>query len=119
MFIMPGASKRYIVKLSTDERDRVNALRRPDQTVVLGVWDLILTSPIDEIEATVDGALAGYTGLDVPYLALFGIDPGDGYAGWLSGHIDGAVTELWADHGHYPHLVDPDRFVDRLLAFWS
>ncbi len=86
---------------------------------MLGVWDLILSMPAEEIAAVVDGALAGYSGLDVPYLALFGIDPGTGYADWISSHIAGAVTEVWADHGHYPHLVDPDRFVDRLDAFWA
>jgi pimeloyl-ACP methyl ester carboxylesterase len=105
--------------LPASEVERVNALRRPDQDVVLGVWDLILTLPIDEIAAIVDAALAGYAGVDLPYLALFGIDPGPDYGDWLSGHIAGATTEVWADHGHYPHLVDPDRFVARLHDFWS
>jgi len=26
-----------------------------------------------------------------------------------------ATVERWADHGHYPHLIDPDRFAARLL----
>ncbi len=106
-------------RITPDEMARVNSARRPDQDVVLGVWEMILTLPAEEIADVVDGALAGYSGLDVPYLSLFGIDPGDGYAAWISSHIDGAVTEVWPDHGHYPHLVDPDRFVDRLHAFWS
>ena len=59
----------------------------------------------------------------VPYLALFGLDPGDGYAGWLAERIPGAEVEYWADgdrpFGHYPHLVDPDRFVARLREFWD
>lgn len=102
-----------------DEMARVDAARQPDQDVVLGVWDLLLTESTEDIAAVVDAALAGYAGVDVDYLALFGIDPGDRYADWLAGHIDGAVTEVWADHGHYPHLVDPDRFVARLDAFWA
>lgn len=106
-------------KIAPDEMARVNAARRPDQRVVLGVWEMILTMPTEEIAAVVDGALSGYSGLDVAYLTLFGDDPGAGYAEWIASHIDGAVTEVWPDHGHYPHLVDPDRFVARLDAFWS
>jgi pimeloyl-ACP methyl ester carboxylesterase len=63
--------------------------------------------------------LAGYADHPTPYLALFGIDPGPGYAEWLARRVPGAVVETWEDHGHYPHLVDPDRFVDRIVAFWA
>ena len=106
-------------KIDPDEMARINAQRRPDQNVVLGVWDLILTSSTDEIAAVVATALAGYADLDVPYLSLFGIDPGEGYAEWIASYITGAVTEVWPDHGHYPHLVEPERFVERLNDFWS
>ncbi len=77
----------------------------------MGVWGLLLEQSEDEVAATVDAALAGYA---TPYLALFGVDPGDGYEAWLAERIDGATVELWPEHGHYPHLVDPDRFVERL-----
>jgi pimeloyl-ACP methyl ester carboxylesterase len=106
-------------RLSADEQTRVNALRRADHEVVLGVWELLLTQPVEEIAATVDAALSGYRGRNVAYLALFGLDPGPGYADWLAERIPGSVAEYWADHGHYPHLVDPDRFVTRLREFWD
>jgi pimeloyl-ACP methyl ester carboxylesterase len=106
-------------KLAADEVARVNDLRHVDHEVVLGVWDLLLSEPVDQIAATVDAALSGYSGRDVPYLALFGLDPGAGYADWLRERIAGSTVEYWADHGHYPHLVDPDRFVERLHAFWT
>jgi len=106
-------------KLADAEVARVNGLRHADHEVVLGIWDMLLTQPADEIAATVDAALAGYAGNHVPYLALFGIDPGDGYADWLGLRIANSTVEYWADHGHYPHLVDPDRFVDRLRLFWT
>ena len=105
--------------LSADEQARVNGLRRAEHEVVLGSWELLLTQPVDEIAGAVDAALAGYGGRDVPYLALFGLDPGDGYRDWLAERIPGATVEYWADHGHYPHLVDPDRFVTRLHEFWN
>jgi pimeloyl-ACP methyl ester carboxylesterase len=110
-------------RLSSSEQERIAGLRRTDPAVVLGVWELLLTEPVEQIAATVDAALAGYVSRHVPYLALFGIDPGDDYAAWLAERIPGSEVEYWADgdvgFGHYPHLVDPDRFVTRLREFWS
>jgi pimeloyl-ACP methyl ester carboxylesterase len=106
-------------KIAPEEMARINAQRQPDQNVVLGVWDLILTNSAEEIASVVATALAGYRGKSVPYLSLFGIDPGDGYAEWIASYIHGAITELWPDHGHYPHLVEPDRFLARVASFWS
>ncbi len=105
--------------LSDAEKQRVNEARRADQTVVLGVWELIFTMSAEEINGVVEGALAGYAGSQTPYLSLFGVDPGDEYADWLATFIENSAVELWADHGHYPHLVDPDRFVQRLESFWA
>ena len=109
--------------LAAGEVARINGLRRADHEAVLGVWQLLLTEPVEQIAAAVDDALAGYTGRDVPYLALFGIDPGDDYAAWLAERIPASIVECWsdADHqfGHYPHLVDPDRLVTRLRDFWT
>jgi len=105
--------------ISADVMDRVHALRRPDQDVVLGVWDVLFSMTEDEIDQVVAEALAAYGSRSVPYLALFGIDPGPDYADWIAQYIAGAQVEVWADHGHYPHLVDPDRFVARLHDFWT
>jgi pimeloyl-ACP methyl ester carboxylesterase len=106
-------------RLPADEVARINGLRHADHEVVIGVWELLLTQSEAEIAATVDAALAGYAGNDVPYLALFGIDPGDGYADWLRQRIPNSTVEYWSGAGHYPHLVDPDGFVDRLQRFWA
>jgi pimeloyl-ACP methyl ester carboxylesterase len=105
--------------LAPVERARLTDLRRPDHDVVLGVWDLLLTSPEAEIADAIDATLAGYGEHPTPYLALFGIDPGQEYPGWLADRVPGSRVEVWSDHGHYPHLVDPDRFVERLREFWG
>ncbi|MCP4962957.1 MAG: alpha/beta hydrolase [Actinomycetia bacterium] len=105
--------------ISPETSSELNKSRRASQEVVLGVWELIFTMSAEEIDAVVAGALAGYSGRSVNYLSLFGIDPGDEYAAWLRNHIDGAVVELWPEMGHYPHLVDPGRFIERLERFWS
>lgn len=98
---------------------RVNGLREPKQDIVLGVWELVFSLEEPEINAIIEAALGAYAGKDVPYLTIFGVDPEPGYHEWLGGFIVNAATEVWAEHGHYPHLVDPDRFVERLRAFWA
>ena len=100
-------------------RALVNSIRRANQDVVLGVWELMFSMSADEIAAVVHSALAGYAGNDMPYLSLFGIDPGASYGEWIGGPISAAVTELSEGHGHYPHLVDPGRFVDRCGEHWA
>ncbi len=105
--------------IAPDAIARVNELREPKQDVVLGVWDLVFSLGEAELNGIVEGALAGYAGNDIRYLSLFGVDPEPGYHEWLSGFITDATTEVWADHGHYPHLVATDRFVERLRTFWA
>ncbi len=106
-------------RLSEAEQARLTEMRQLDQEVVLGVWAELLTSTPEETDQLVDGALAGYVDAPVPYLSLFGTNPGGEYVAWLEDRIPGAVVEVWADHGHYPHLVDPDRFVGLLQDFWA
>jgi pimeloyl-ACP methyl ester carboxylesterase len=100
--------------LAGRDRDRIEAIRRPVQEVVLGVWDLVLSSSVDELDAVVDAVAGSVT---VPYLSLHGIDPGPEYAPWLTARLPQATVEIWAEHGHYPHLVDPARFVERVVEF--
>lgn len=88
--------------------------RRASQEVVLGVWSMVFDSTDEELDATA-GAIGA--AIEVPYLSLHGLDPGADYADWLGERIPGATVELWAEHGHYPHLADPERFVRRIRAF--
>lgn len=99
--------------LAAAELRRVEALRRADQSVVLGIWGTVLDSTPAELDAQVS-ALTG--GITVPYLALHGIDPGNDYEAWLTSAIASASFELWPDVGHYPHLVHPDRFLERIAS---
>ena len=102
--------------LPPDEVARIGALREPRQDVVLGVWAPLLDLSRDELDALV-GALA--SAVRTPYLSLHGIDPGPDYATWLTRVIPTATVEVWDGVGHYPHLVHPQRFVERLRAFES
>lgn len=100
-------------QLPDPEAQRLAGIRRYDPDVVLGVWGVMLENGSAELSALVGAMTAG---VDVPYLSLHGIDPGDGYEAWLRERIPTATVEVWAGLGHHPHLVDPDRFVARLRA---
>lgn len=101
-------------RLDGAERWRVDHIRQADQEVVLGVWDLMFTATRADLDAVVD-SLAG--AITVPYLSLHGIDPGPDYDAWLTSRIATATVEVWPDLGHYPHLIEQQRFVDRINAF--
>lgn len=95
--------------------ERVKSLRQGDQDVVLGTWAMLLERSPEEVAASVPALLEAAHG--VPYLSLHGIDPGPEYEGWLRARLPRLEYEVWADHGHYPHLVDTPRFLARLAEF--
>lgn len=102
--------------LPATEHDRLRALSSPEQDVVLGVWGPVLDGSAEELDALAGEIL---TGVRVPYLAIHGSDPGVEYVQWLLAHVSSgnARVEVWPDHGHYPQLIDPGRFFERLDQF--
>jgi len=100
--------------LAGHERQRIDRVRTVDQDVVLGVWELVLSASAEELDAVVDAVAGAVT---APYLSLHGIDPGPDYEGWLTSRVASATVDIWPGLGHYPHLLEPDRFVDRVVAF--
>jgi len=102
-------------RLDPETRDRLRELHEhARQDFVLGAWQAIFESTDEEIEALVESMLPN---LQVPYLALHGADPGPGYADWLTSRVRTATVEVWDGHGHWLHLVDPDRFATRVRKF--
>ena len=100
--------------LPASERTRLDALANPEQAVVLGVWSQVFEQTAEELDALAAELLRG---IRVPYLAIHGSDPGAEYVQWLLGIVANARVEVWPDAGHYPHLVDPERFAARLDQF--
>lgn len=98
------------------DRARLRAGATVDQEVVLAIWAPTMDVPAEETAALVDAVLSG---VRVPYLALFGIDPGPGYAAWLAERVPGAECEVWDGLGHYLHWVETERVLDRLRRFWE
>jgi len=101
-------------RLDGAERWRVDHIRDADQEVVVGIWDVVFSTSVDELDAVVDAVLDAIT---VPYLSLHGIDPGPDHPAWLTSRVPSATVEVWPALGHYPHLIDPDRFVQRVVDF--
>ncbi|MCG2797249.1 MAG: alpha/beta hydrolase [Cellulomonas sp.] len=99
--------------LDDDGFDRIEELRRPDQAVVLGSWALMLDLSPEDLAAQVDTIVTLPAG--TPYLALHGADLGEDYTTWLRERIPSAQVEVWSA-GHYPHLVEPERFVERVVG---
>jgi pimeloyl-ACP methyl ester carboxylesterase len=100
--------------LPAAERARLDALSSPEQAVVLGVWGAVFDHSADELDVMARDLLAG---IRVPLLAIHGSDPGVPYVQWLLAQVANARVEVWPDQGHYPHLLDPERFVARLDQF--
>jgi pimeloyl-ACP methyl ester carboxylesterase len=96
------------------EWKRLASLRRADHEVVLSIWAAVLEAEAEDLEAMVTSLASAIT---VPYLSLHGTNPGEGYEDWLSNLVSGARIEQWQGAGHYPHLVEPERFFDLLAEF--
>jgi pimeloyl-ACP methyl ester carboxylesterase len=83
------------------------------QEVVLGYWDQVLNSDPSELQAWIDDVVSR---VECPCLAVFGRQATDGERRRFS-RLPDVQLEEWAGDGHCVHLVDPERFTTRLLAF--
>ncbi len=100
--------------LTDPQWDRLQTLRGADQRVVLAIWSVVLDSPREELDQMVANMASA---VKAPYLSLHGQDPGPDYEAWLTAHVPTAMVEVWDGLGHYPHLAQPDRFVERVNSF--
>ncbi len=113
--VMIGLFEGMYGALDPAEADRLRALRDVRQESVLGVWGVLFDLDQPELAAHVDRVISHPD--PSPYLAIHGQDPGPDYPAWLQQRVPGATVELWADLGHYPHLVRPDEFVGTVVSF--
>ena len=106
------------IGLGALEPDVVEQLRRTRRRlpaeVVPGVWKPLLENDTASIDRLVTAAISGTT---APYLALHGAQTPPGYASWLRARIAHARIETWSGAGHFPHLVDPERFTALVSTF--
>jgi pimeloyl-ACP methyl ester carboxylesterase len=94
-------------------RTLVRDAHKVEQDVVLGYWDQVLNTDPAELQTWIDDVASR---IQSPCLAVFGRPVTDGEHERLSRLPDVQIEE-WAGDGHFVHLVDPERFTSRLLAF--
>jgi len=111
--VIGGMFDGFMAPLPDAEKARLSGLRDASQEAVLGIWDPVFTRSAAELDTMVRQML---TGIEAPYVALHGTDLGPEYVTWMQSVIPQAEYEVWPDSGHYPHLLNPARFVDRVVA---
>ena len=82
--------------------------------VVLGLWAQLLATPPEELTATAEALLPR---IGCPLLSLHGDPPPADYEPWLRSLIPSATVEVWPGTGHLLHLIEPERFAERLRRF--
>ncbi len=84
------------------------------QDLVLAYWNEIFQRRPEELQAIVDAAAGRIT---APYLAVFGHRLAEEERAALHARISKLELEEWPDRGHMVHLMEPDRFANRLASF--
>lgn len=95
-------------------RSNTLATQTVRQDLVLAYWDEVFQRSPADLQALVDEAARRIT---VPYLAVFGHQLADDERVALRNRLGGLELEEWPERGHMVHLMDPDRFAQRLAAF--
>jgi pimeloyl-ACP methyl ester carboxylesterase len=94
--------------------DLEQRVREFPREIMLAVWSELLATPPQELNALAEAALPQCR---APLLAIHGSPPAPDYPQWLTSHVPEAEVEIWDGHGHMLHLVDPDRFAERVERF--
>lgn len=106
-----------IRKIPSPLRERLIEKRRSaNPRLVRSLWRRIFTDSADAIDAE---RAAIVQQIKVPYLALHGEELDRQYTDWLGTHLPHAEWECWPGLGHWLHLVEPERLLDRVLQFFS
>jgi pimeloyl-ACP methyl ester carboxylesterase len=84
------------------------------QDLVLAYWNEVFQQSPDDMQVLIDDAARRIT---CPYLAVFGHQPSDDERVALYSRLPDLELEEWPERGHMVHLMEPDRFARRLVAF--
>jgi pimeloyl-ACP methyl ester carboxylesterase len=95
-------------------RSSTQATQTVRQDLVVAYWYEVGRSSPVEMQVTVDEATSTVT---VPYLAIFGQRLPEEDRAYLQEHLPTLELEEWPDRGHMVHLMETERFTDRLSRF--
>ncbi|MFL5761986.1 MAG: alpha/beta fold hydrolase [Thermomicrobiales bacterium] len=84
------------------------------QDLVLAYWEEALRRSPEDLQAEVDVRVHR---IAAPYLAVFGHRLADHERATIRALIPHLDLEEWPDRGHMVHLMELERFADRLAAF--
>lgn len=100
--------------LTDEQRTWMAAHSGLSRDVLLSYWGTLLDpAQAADAQALFSSVLSA---IKVPALVLLGAHPSAGDASMLE-LIGPATTELWDGIGHYPQIVEPERFADRVAAW--
>jgi pimeloyl-ACP methyl ester carboxylesterase len=114
-----GALKELSHQMGTEaltEAQRAELDAHRDATtpdVVLGIWGPLFETDPASLRELSDSLMSQ---VQVPYVELYGNEPGEGYRKWLHKLVPHAGIELWEGCGHYVHWVQPERFAARVRS---
>lgn len=100
--------------LPEPQKTTILAGQRIDQDLILGYWDELLTTTPEDLQARVDRDL---NAVSVPVLAVFGQTLDATTRAHLLDHLPATEIEEWPGLGHMVHLMEPERFAQRLATF--
>jgi pimeloyl-ACP methyl ester carboxylesterase len=95
-------------------RARLAAQRTPRRDVIEGAWAPLLDLSAEDLAAWITDLLPAP---ETRYLSLHGLPLDEDYATWLHHFLPAAIVERAPATTHYPHLANPEWFLDRLIQF--
>jgi pimeloyl-ACP methyl ester carboxylesterase len=109
-------SQLQIDLIPEERRMLVTEASNPRQQIVLGYWGMTsneLQMPPAEMAKLM---IEGLRRIKCPFTAIFGEDVDAEYRAWVSAIIPQYKIVVFPNAGHFPHLVDPDRFAEEVKA---
>ncbi|MEV4539822.1 alpha/beta fold hydrolase [Asanoa sp. NPDC049518] len=101
--------------LPPDARRLVEATGTPEQDLLLGYWNELLTEPAERLVDRRKSDLAIIRAGGVAYHYVTGAEPDPAYRRWLEAALPDVAVTVLPGSGHFPHLAHP-REVAGILA---
>jgi pimeloyl-ACP methyl ester carboxylesterase len=103
-------------RLPDARRSLLEVGRHPEPSLVRAWWREALDRIPEEVQGWTEGVIHGVSTKEVPYLIVFGSEPGDPVRTWLADRLPQVRIEVMPGSGHFPHLAHPKEFAKVLVA---
>lgn len=101
------------IDLIPEERRELLKNSSPRLSIVLGYWRGALNLPPTALQERVTRCVRS---ISAPFTAIFGEDVDPDYLAWVNATAPQCKVVVFPNAGHFPHLVAPDRFADKIRA---